>query len=278
MNMMNNLLNSHKKLLNNTENFDVVLSSRVMLSRNLDGYNFPGKMDLRAKKETREEILEAFKQLPIESQFSILYMDNLQPINMRQIIEKNVECEELLPNEEEPVITNSDGSIVASLNQGDHLKLSCTFLGLSFIVNAGGDMQIAGDRFGRPWRLGIQNPFAPGVIASLELRGNYSLFTSGNYHRQYRRGERLTHHIIDPRSGESSRGQSSATVLVGDPVLADVAATVLMIDEIHKNGNLALSLGVTDFLLVSESRQLMASRSFYDKLKIDAPWPVKIVN
>lgn len=131
MNMMNNLLNSHKKLLNNTENFDVVLSSRVMLSRNLDGYNFPGKMDLRAKKETREEILEAFKQLPIESQFSILYMDNLQPINMRQIIEKNVECEELLPNEEEPVITNSDGSIVASLNQGDHLKLSCTFLGLS---------------------------------------------------------------------------------------------------------------------------------------------------
>jgi hypothetical protein len=67
-------------------------------------------------------------------------------------------------------------------------------------------------------------------------------------------------------------------VLVGDPVLADVAATVLMIDEIHKNGNLALSLGVTDFLLVSESRQLMASRSFYDKLKIDAPWPVKIVN
>jgi thiamine biosynthesis lipoprotein len=148
----------------------------------------------------------------------------------------------------------------------------------NFIVNAGGDMQIAGDRFGRPWRLGIQNPFAPGVIASLELRGNYSLFTSGNYHRQYRRGERLTHHIIDPRSGESSRGQSSATVLVGDPVLADVAATVLMIDEIHKNGNLALSLGVTDFLLVSESRQLMASRSFYDKLKIDAPWPVKIVN
>lgn len=148
----------------------------------------------------------------------------------------------------------------------------------NYIVNAGGDMQIAGDRFGRPWRLGIQNPFAPGVIASLELRGNHSLFTSGNYHRQYRRGDQLRHHIIDPRSGESSRGQSSATVLISDPVLADVAATVLMIDEIHKNGNLALSLGVDDFLIISESRGILASRSFFDKLEINAPWPVKIVN
>ncbi|TNF88422.1 MAG: FAD:protein FMN transferase [Gammaproteobacteria bacterium] len=30
----------------------------------------------------------------------------------------------------------------------------------NYIVNAGGDMKIAGNRFGRPWRLGIQNPFA----------------------------------------------------------------------------------------------------------------------
>ncbi len=148
----------------------------------------------------------------------------------------------------------------------------------NYIVNAGGDMKIAGDRFGRPWRLGIQNPFAPGVIARLELRGNHSLFTSGNYHRQYRRGDRLTHHIIDPRSGESSHGQSSATVLVSDPVLADVSATVLMIDEIHKNGDLALSLGVDDFLIISESREILVSRSFVDKLEINASWPIKIVN
>lgn len=148
----------------------------------------------------------------------------------------------------------------------------------NYIVNAGGDMKVAGDRFGQPWRLGIQNPFAPGVVASLELRGNHSLFTSGNYHRQYRRGDRLTHHIIDPRSGESSRGQSSATVLVGDPVLADVSATALMIDEFNKNGNLALSLGVDDFLIISESREIVVSRSFSEKLEISAPWPIEIVN
>ena len=148
----------------------------------------------------------------------------------------------------------------------------------NYIVNAGGDMKIAGNRFGHPWRLGIQNPFAPGVIASLELSGSHSLFTSGNYHRQYQRGDSLTHHIIDPRTGESSRGQSSATVLVNDPVRADVAATVLMIDGLRKNSNLALSLSISDFLIISESREILASRSLFEKLEISAPWPIKIVN
>lgn len=148
----------------------------------------------------------------------------------------------------------------------------------NYIVNAGGDMKIAGNRFGRPWRLGIQNPFAPGVVASLELSGNHSLFTSGNYQRQYRRGASLRHHIIDPRSGESSRGQSSATVLVSDPVRADVAATVFMIDGQRKSANLALSLRVDDFLIISESREILASRSLLEKLQIKAPWPIRIIN
>ncbi len=147
-----------------------------------------------------------------------------------------------------------------------------------YIVNAGGDMQIAGNRFGRPWRIGIQNPFAPGVMASIEIEGSYSLFTSGNYQRRYRRGARTIHHIVDPRSGESSRGQSSATVLTRDPVLADVAATVLMIDGLRKPADLALSLGIEDFLIVGESRELLASRSFAGKLEIRVPWQLQIVN
>lgn len=148
----------------------------------------------------------------------------------------------------------------------------------NFIVNAGGDMQIAGNRFGKPWRIGIQNPFAPGIIASVEIDGSYSLFTSGNYLRRYRRGEDSIHHILDPRSGESSRGQSSATVLARDPVLADVAATVLMIDGMRNPGDLALSLGIEDFLVVGETREMLASRSFAGKIDINAPWKMQIVN
>ena len=147
-----------------------------------------------------------------------------------------------------------------------------------YIINAGGDMVAAGNRFGRPWRIGIQNPFAPGVVASLEIEGKHSLFTSGNYHRQYWRGEDLAHHIIDPRSGEPSNGQSSATVLTGDPVVADVAATTLMIDGIRHSRELAMSLQIDDFLVIGENREIMVSRSLADKIKITAPWPITIIN
>ena len=148
----------------------------------------------------------------------------------------------------------------------------------NYIVNAGGDMKISGRRFGRPWSIGIQNPFSPGVVAGLKLEGRHSLFTSGNYLRQYWHGEQLRHHIIDPRNGEPSLGQSSATVLVRDPVLADVAATVLMIDGMRKYSDLTLSLDIDDFLIISESREILVSRSFAEKLDINVAWPLKIVN
>ena len=147
-----------------------------------------------------------------------------------------------------------------------------------YIINAGGDMVTAGNRFGRPWRIGIQNPFAPGVVASIEIEGKHSLFTSGNYHRKYWRGEDLAHHIIDPLSGEASSGQSSATVLTTDPVLADVAATALMIDGLQGYHDLAFSLQIQDYLVISEQREIIISRSLAEKIEITAPWPITIVN
>lgn len=147
-----------------------------------------------------------------------------------------------------------------------------------YIVNAGGDLQVSGNRRGRPWRIGIQDPFAPGVIASLEIEGRYSLFTSGNYRRRYLRGGQLLHHIIDPRSGAPARGQSSATVLTRDPVLADVAATALMIDGIHNSRELALSLGITDYLIVGENREIRVTGSFAEKLQIANGWETQIIN
>jgi hypothetical protein len=76
----------------------------------------------------------------------------------------------------------------------------------------------------------------------------------------------------------SSSGQSSATVLTGDPVLADVAATALMIDGLRGHHDLALSLQIEDFLLISENREIVMSRSMAEKIEITVPWPVTIIN
>lgn len=148
----------------------------------------------------------------------------------------------------------------------------------NYVVNAGGDLVVAGNRFGRPWRIGIQNPYAAGVFASIELRGRHSLFTSGNYARRYHLGDSLRHHIIDPRTGKSSTGQSSATVLTRDPVLADVAATVLMVDGAQRPDALASALGVEDYLVIGDAREILISRSFAEKVRVLTPWSRKIID
>ena len=147
-----------------------------------------------------------------------------------------------------------------------------------YIVNAGGDLLTSGTRFGKAWRIGIQNPYAPGVIAGINLEGRYSLFTSGNYQRQYRQGTTNAHHIIDPRSGDSSRGQSSATVLMQDPVRADVSATSLMVDGVNGHKRLSEALEIEDYLIITESREILSSRSMAGKLEFSTNWPIKIVN
>ena len=147
-----------------------------------------------------------------------------------------------------------------------------------YVVNAGGDLITAGNRFGRPWRIGIQNPYAPGAAASIELEGHHSLFTSGNYRRRYLQGDTVVHHIFDPRSGKSATGQSSVTILSKDPIRADVAATAFMIDGLQEYAELARALQIDDYLVIGESGQILVSRSWSKKVRIILPWDTKIVN
>ena len=193
--------------------------------------------------------------------------------------------------------TMDDLSIVGQLATTDHAQLQIDLGGIAkgyaiglisnyldssgiehYIVSAGGDLQTAGNKFGQPWRIGIQNPFAPGAIASLDLDGKFSLFTSGNYRRQYLRGGKLVHHIIDPFSGDSSTGHSSVTILSTDPVRADVAATAMMIDGIRRHRDLSKSLQVDDYLIISESREIILTRSFAEKLELKSSWPINIID
>ena len=147
-----------------------------------------------------------------------------------------------------------------------------------YLINAGGDLLTSGNKFGKAWRIAIQDPFKPGAIANIELIGRHSLFTSGNYQRFYRKGNNRVHHIIDPRTGNPSAHISSATVLTIDPVLADVSATTLMIGGLESPGPLAQSLGVGDYFIVSEDREILISRSLADKLEMIVDLPVRIID
>jgi len=166
--------------------------------------------------------------------------------------------------------------------KGYAINLIARYLGQQgfehYLINAGGDLIASGNKFGNPWQIGVQNPFGSGAIASLNLSGKRALFTSGNYRRFYREGDRSVHHIIDPRSGKPSDHISSATVLSSDPVLADVAATTLMIDGLKNHRSLALSLGIEDYMIVGEDQRITISRSLAHKVELAPSLTVTIVD
>ena len=81
-------------------------------------------------------------------------------------------------------------------------------------VSAGGDSRIIGDRFGKPWMVGIRDPRKGEgeLIASVPLV-DAAISTSGDYERFFDEGGVRYHHIIDPRTGHSASKVRSATII-----------------------------------------------------------------
>jgi len=81
------------------------------------------------------------------------------------------------------------------------------------LVTAGGDSRIIGDRFGKPWVVGIRHPDRKDeVIARIPLE-DAAISTSGDYERYFDEDGVRYHHIIDPGTGHSASKVRSATII-----------------------------------------------------------------
>jgi thiamine biosynthesis lipoprotein len=81
------------------------------------------------------------------------------------------------------------------------------------LVNAGGDSRVIGDRFGRPWIVGIRHPDHPDDIITRIPLVDAAFSTSGDYERFFDENGVRYHHIIDPHTGHSASKVRSATVI-----------------------------------------------------------------
>ena len=81
------------------------------------------------------------------------------------------------------------------------------------LVNAGGDSRVIGDRFGKPWVIGIRHPDHPDQVITRVPLTDSAFSTSGDYERYFDEDGVRYHHIIDPRTGHSASKVRSATVI-----------------------------------------------------------------
>ena len=146
------------------------------------------------------------------------------------------------------------------------------------IVNAGGDLRAIGRRADRPWRIGIRHPRAPGVLASLEIEGDESLFTSGDYERFFEYEGRRYHHILDPFTGRPATGITSVTVLHRDATTADAAATALFVAGADHWQEVARAMGLRHVLLIDAAGVAHLSPAMAARIRFetDPPPPVRL--
>ncbi len=96
------------------------------------------------------------------------------------------------------------------------------------LVEAGGEVRcFGGDVRDEPWRIGINDPWGPGVYGVIELEKGV-LATSGTYEQTFEVEGAVFSHIIDPFTGLPAEGPSSVTVMAPDCATADAWATALM--------------------------------------------------
>jgi FAD:protein FMN transferase len=99
-----------------------------------------------------------------------------------------------------------------------------------FMVQAGGDMYVAGSKGKDPWVVGIRDPRGPrdSMFALSPIR-EHSFSTSGDYERGFVKDGVRYHHILDPRDGQPARTTRSVTIRAKDAFTADAWSKVMFI-------------------------------------------------
>lgn len=99
-----------------------------------------------------------------------------------------------------------------------------------FMMQAGGDMYVAGKKGTDPWTVAIRDPRGPPetffATAAIE---NHSFSTSGDYERGFVKDGVRYHHILDARTGHPSRASHQVTVRAKDAFTADAWSKVMFI-------------------------------------------------
>lgn len=136
------------------------------------------------------------------------------------------------------------------------------------MVNIGGDLRAIGSHGNRPWIIGIRHPRRDGMIASIALRGDESVFTSGDYERFFEfEGTRYAH-IIDPRTGWPADQVTSVTVLHSNASIADAAATALFVAG-YDWPIIAAEMGINHVMLVRPDGQVEMSPQMEKRIQLN---------
>jgi thiamine biosynthesis lipoprotein len=139
-------------------------------------------------------------------------------------------------------------------------------------VSAGGDMFMVGLPSGEEaWRVVLEDPHDPDQMLAILRVGPSAVATSSTMKRRWQQGERVQHHLIDPRSGQPAETDwLSMTVIAPHATVAEVFAKALLIAGSSEAEQIAARRGDLAFIAVDQAGQLWGSKNAKEVLDVAA--------
>jgi FAD:protein FMN transferase len=127
----------------------------------------------------------------------------------------------------------------------------------SGVVNASGDLAIWGTQpNGKPWTVGIANPYARFQPFSYLEIGDMAIATSGNYEKYAVINGKKYSHTIDPKTGLPVGGIKSVTILCPSAELADALSTPVMVMGIKAGLHLINQMKNTACIIIDDEDKI----------------------
>ncbi|AOW09601.1 FAD:protein FMN transferase [Flavobacterium gilvum] len=136
------------------------------------------------------------------------------------------------------------------------------------IVNGSGDMSTWGKQpNGKPWKIGITNPFHPQKLLTTVPLEKGAVTTSGSYEKFVVFDGKRYSHIINPATGYPATGLCSVTVFGPNAETANGLSTSLMV--LGQKAGLELLNQFPDYscLMITDSGKIVKSKNYKLKKK-----------
>ena len=130
----------------------------------------------------------------------------------------------------------------------------------SAMVNAGGDTRVLGKHWKQPWMVGIRDPRnEEGLVTMIPLEDT-AISTSGDYERYFEKDGVRFHHILNPRTGMSTSGVRSVSIIGTEATTTDALSTSVFVMGTEQGLKLVDSLSDIEAVIIDNQ-----GRMFYSK-------------
>jgi thiamine biosynthesis lipoprotein len=138
----------------------------------------------------------------------------------------------------------------------------------NFMVQAGGDLYVAGRKGNTNWMVGVRDPRGGprDIIARMPIQ-DHAFSTAGDYERGFVLGGRRYHHIIDPKTGYPATASREVTIFAPNAFLADALDDSVFILGPEKGMKLVESYPDCATLIVDAQNKVWMSKSLEGKLQ-----------